>query len=247
MTVICKNCGVHFKGNYCYNCSQKAGTGRLKLGNVLHELWHNFTHTDRSALTLITALFANPGRVIQEYIEGKRKKFFNPYTFFLVSGAILIFLTGRVFKYEDELYDYRNEFGQALSQYYNIILLCSMPVIALILKAVFLNKKYNYAEWISFLIFSYCIVNVVQVVMQLLYFPLIRWHSSLVGFTDAFAYLIILAIAASFIKPRTFLSWVQCIIAVVLMYICVEIIAKFLYLLWYGVPFKVLLKNYELI
>lgn len=248
MTIVCKNCGVHFKGSYCYNCSQKAATGRLQVSNVLHELWHNFTHTDRSALGLIAALFKKPGAVIQDYIDGRRKKYFNPYTFFLVTGAIVIFLTGRVFKYEDDLYKYYNEFGQAVNKYYTIILLCSMPLIAGILKVVFANKRYNYAEWISFLIFSYCIVNVVQVVIQLLYFPFIKYHSTLVGYTEATSYIIILIVTISFIKPRTVAAWLQCIAAIVLMYVCVEILAKCIYLMvGYGVPFKVLFKNYELV
>lgn len=246
MNITCKNCGVHFKGNYCYNCSQKASTGRLKVSNVLHELWHNFTHTDRSALSLMTALFKRPGAVIQDYIEGRRKKYFNPYTFFLVSGAILIFLTGQVFKYEDKLYDYRNEYGQAVNQYYTIILLCSMPLIALILKMVFANKKYNYAEWVSFLIFSYCIVNIVQVGIQLLYFPLIKYHSSILGYTDLSSYIILLITLISFVRPRKVLPWLQCIAAILLIFILVEA-AKAIYLLWYGVPFKILIKNYEII
>lgn len=246
MNITCKNCGVHFKGNYCYNCSQKASTGRLKVSNVLHELWHNFTHTDRSALSLMTALFKRPGAVIQDYIEGRRKKYFNPYTFFLVSGAILIFLTGQVFKYEDKLYDYRNEYGQAVNQYYTIILLCSMPLIALILKMVFANKKYNYAEWVSFLIFSYCIVNIVQVGIQLLYFPLIKYHSSILGYTDLSSYIILLITLISFVRPRKVLPWLQCIASILLIFILVEA-AKAIYLLWYGVPFKILIKNYEII
>ena len=243
MTVVCKNCGVHFKGNYCYNCSQKAATDRLKVSNVLHELWHNFTHTDRSALGLLAALFKNPGRVIQDYIEGKRKKYFNPYTFFLVSGAIVIFLTGKVFKYEDALYEFHNEFGQAVNQFYTIILLCSMPLMALILKWVFANKKYNYAEWISFLIFSFCIVNVVQVVIQLLYFIFIKWHSSLLGYTEATSYLIILWVTISFIKPRSIVAWLQCIAAMLLIFVCVEVLAKGIYLWWFGVPVEMLIKS----
>lgn len=243
MNITCKNCGVHFKGNYCYNCSQKTSTGRLKVSNVLHELWHNFTHTDHSALGLVAALYKSPGRVIQDYIDGKRKKYFNPYTFFIVSGAILIFLSGKVFKYEDALYDYRNEFGQAANQYYTIILLCCMPLMALILKGMFAGKKYNYAEWISFLIFSFCMVNVLQIVFQLLYFPLIKWHSSLLTFTEATSYFLILWALVSFIKPRSAWAWIKCILAIFFLFICVELLGKGTYLWWFGVPLEMLIDN----
>lgn len=247
MTVICKNCGTHFQGKYCTNCSQKAGTGRLKVANVLDEFWHNLTHTDRSALGLIKDEFKNPGLVIREYLAGKRKKYFNPYSFFLVSSGILIFLTMKVFKYEDQLYQYRNEFGQYTSEHYTILVLLSLPFLAGALKLFFFKRDINYPEWVAFFIFSYCLINVIQIVFQLLYFPLIKYHSYWLGYTEMFSYIVLLYTLCSFIKPRRFTNWIQCILTVIFVFFFIEVLAKLLALwLVMGVPLKVLIKGFSL-
>ncbi len=247
MTVVCKNCANHFKGKFCPNCSQKASTGRLKVSNVLEELWHNFTHTDKSVVGLIASLFKNPGLVIREYIDGKRKKYFNPYTFFLVSGGILIFFTMKVFSIEDELYKFYNEFGQYTSEHYTVILLASMPFLAGLLRLVFWKREINYSEWVIFFVFAYCIINVIQIGIQLLYFPLIKYHRSWLGVTELFTYFILLFVLVSFIRPVKFIQWLQCIVSITVIFFFVEILAK-LAALWLvlGVPLKMLLKNFSL-
>lgn len=76
--IECKNCGTAFEGKFCPNCSQKAATHRLTLGHFIHETTHALTHTDKGILLLIKELFVRPGIVAREYVEGKRKKYFNP-------------------------------------------------------------------------------------------------------------------------------------------------------------------------
>lgn len=245
MNIICKNCNAHFKGNYCPHCSQKAGTGRLKLAHVLHEFWHNFTHTDKGYLSLVAALTVRPGVVIREFIEGKRKKYFNPYTFFLVTTALLIFIANRVFKYEDKLSQYNNEYGQYLNLHYNIIVLCSVPVLALLLQLIFVKRHYNYAEWVTFLVFAYGLINFYQVIFQLLYFPLIKYHAVLSQYTTAIGYVMLGYVLVKFIEPRKWWQWLQCIFVTLLIYYFVELIASLIALRIYGVPDEKLIRMFK--
>ena len=248
MNVVCKNCGNHFKGKYCSNCAQKANAGRLRVSNVIDELWHNFTHTDRTALGLIYALIQNPGRVIREYIAGKRKKYFNPYTFFLLSSGILIFITMHVFKYEDKLYRINNEFGQFTSSQYTAIVLCCFPFLAGICRLLFFRKGYNFSEWVVFFVFSYCIINLLQIIIELLYFPLIKYHFGYRAYTEFLSYVVLFVILVSFIRPSGIINWLQCVFCIVLVFFFVELLANFIALwLIYGIPIKVLFKKRHLI
>jgi Protein of unknown function (DUF3667) len=238
MNIVCKNCDVHFKGYYCPNCAQKASTTRLKPGNILHEFWHNFTHTDKGIVGLIRLLFINPGKVIREYIEGKRKKYFNPYTFFLIVTALLIYVAGKVFHYEDERYHYNNEFGQYISKHYNIIILLSLPFLAGLLRWIFLRKGYNYAEWVVFFVFAFGIINFIQLLIQLCYFPLVAYHASFNGYTLLLVYIVFIVVLLSFIQPKKIWGWLQCLLAGVLVYFFVERIAKGVALVYWGIPLK---------
>ena len=247
MTCICKNCGVSFEGVFCPNCAQKASTGRLNVSDVVHEMWHNFTHTDRSVLGFIAGLFTKPGIVIREYIAGKRKKYFNPYTFFLVSSAILIFITKKVFHYEDSLYHYNNEFGQFTSEQYTIIILFSLPFMGGILRMIFSGRDINYSEWITFLIFSYCLINVIQIVIQLIYFPLIKYHHTvLLSYTELSPYVILFFLLVKFIQPRNFGGWTKCTVSILVLFFFVEWVAKII-ALWLANPISLsrLISNYS--
>jgi hypothetical protein len=84
----CKNCGYQVDGKYCSNCSQKASTHRLTVKHILHEGFHAVTHTDTGILYLIKELTYRPGFVAREYLEGKRKKYYNPFTFLMILIAI---------------------------------------------------------------------------------------------------------------------------------------------------------------
>ncbi len=243
MSTVCKNCGIGFKGNYCFNCAQKASTTRLKTGNVLEEFWHNFTHTDTSAFGLFGAMLINPGRVVREYIAGKRKKYFNPFTFFILATAVLIFITEKIFNYEDKLFQIRNEFGQYISKHYNIIIFCSLPFLAVILKAVFFKLKYNFAEWVSFLVFSFGFINAVQICIHSFYFIFIEYHYRLEGYVKLGSYILFTVILISFIKPVTFGRWLLCIVAGLLAYFFVELISTSIAFWLWGMPLQQIINN----
>ncbi len=243
MSTVCKNCGITFKGNFCFNCSQKAATTRLKTSNVTEEFWHNFTHTDKSAFGLMGALAINPGKVIREYIGGKRKKYFNPFTFFFIVTAILIFVTSKVFHYEDQLFKTRNEFGQYISKQYNLIILCCLPFLGIILKIIFFKIKYNFAEWVTFLVFAFGFINAVQIVIHTSYFIFIEYHYKVEGYVKIAGYILFTIMLLSFIQPSNIVKWFQCILAGAMAYFFVELIGSGVALWLWGMPVNEVIKN----
>ena len=181
-------------------------------------------------------MFKNPGLVIREYIYGKRKKYFNPYTFFLLATALLIYVNEKLFHYEDRLYKINNEYGQYLSHNYNIIVLLSIPFLAGLVKLIFFKRNYNYAEWVTFFIFSFGFINFIQLLIQLCYFPLIVYHYQYHGYTQLLGYIIFIMVLIKFIQPKKISTWLQCIFAGLLVYMFVERIAMGAALAYWGMP-----------
>lgn len=245
MTITCKNCGTHFKGKFCPDCSQKATAGRLKVSHVMDELWHNFTHTDKGYLSLLKAMVKQPGIVIRDYIEAKRKRYFNPYTFYLVTTALLIFVTSLVFKYEDKLYNYRNEFGQYLNAHRNYIILCCMPFMAIILQLTFFKKKYNYAEWVTFVVFAFGLINFASIIIQLFYFPLIKYHSIANPYSEIVSYGLFLYVLLRFIQPKKWWEVLQCLLVTIIILYFVESLAQLVTLWIWGVPVEKLIQMFK--
>lgn len=91
--MICKNCEAPLQGNYCSNCGQSAHLHPITVKQVLHDFIHAFTHADKGFLLTIKALSLRPGIVAREYIDGKRKKYFNPLSFLVLTMAVSAYLS----------------------------------------------------------------------------------------------------------------------------------------------------------
>ena len=89
MTTTCKNCGQHFKGNFCNNCGQSADTQELNFKFLRKNIFKlMFKYLDKGILYTSKQLFTRPGNAIREYIEGKRVNHFEPFAL-LVTIATL--------------------------------------------------------------------------------------------------------------------------------------------------------------
>jgi hypothetical protein len=149
-TTICLNCQtpIHTKDKFCKNCGQKANTHRLSMHDIGHELLHAFTHADKGILFLIKELIQHPGFVIKEYIEGKRKKYFSPFTFLLIIvGISTLAMNWSGFIAENPAYAKmpNNPVKDFFTKHVNIVILLNVPLLAMF-NTLFFYKQLNYAE-----------------------------------------------------------------------------------------------------
>ena len=93
--MICKNCDASFDSKFCPNCGQKADIHAITVKHVLHDFLHAFTHADKGFLMLAKELLTKPGIIAREYVEGKRKKYFNPLSFLVITSAVSAYITGK--------------------------------------------------------------------------------------------------------------------------------------------------------
>jgi len=87
-SVICKNCGTKFSGNFCNHCGQKADIKRLNLHRFLFNTFHAFTHMDAGYLHTLKELAIRPGHTIREYLQGKRSNHRDPVLMLIIIGGI---------------------------------------------------------------------------------------------------------------------------------------------------------------
>lgn len=83
----CLNCNTALQPNqnFCSVCGQRTSTHRFSLKGIFgHDFIHSVFHVDRGFFFTIKMLFTKPGYFIKEYLEGKRVKYFNYFTFILL-------------------------------------------------------------------------------------------------------------------------------------------------------------------
>jgi hypothetical protein len=166
----CLNCGTILTADdkFCPTCGQKTDIHRITLKHIFHEFFHSFTHADKGFLGMIADLAVKPGIVAREYVAGKRKKYFNPFTFFILCLGLLVF-TNNIFKSvaQDQhadprvlaqlptekqkrsyvkLIDRVNEGTEIGRHHLNFVFMIPLPFYALVVWLFFKRRGYNYSE-----------------------------------------------------------------------------------------------------
>ncbi len=149
---------------------------RFTMPHFVHEVFHAFTHADKGVIHLMKNLAIRPGVTAREYIlEGKRKKYFNPFTFLLLVLGFSVFINSYFEPYgkskpatersatassQQVPSADRAAIGQRratvmsmLNKRSNVIAFIAIPIFALIFWLFFRKSGIRYAEHLVALIF----------------------------------------------------------------------------------------------
>lgn len=177
----CKNCHTELQEHdeYCSKCGGKIIRNRLSFKNLFEHLSETFFNYDNKLLRTFVQLFKNPEDVIVGYINGVRKRYINPISFFglaLTISGLSIFILKKF--YIDDL-DFSHVFeGMEVSQdvfsgtfnnaleYNSLFYSFLIPLFALISWVIFLNKKYNYTEHIIIYLYSMSLLSIIMVIIS---------------------------------------------------------------------------------
>ncbi|PWT75239.1 MAG: hypothetical protein C5B59_09415 [Bacteroidetes bacterium] len=153
METVCKNCNQPAAQNFCSNCGQKTSTTRFNHKHLIHDFIHGFFHIDHGIVYTAWELLRNPGRVLRDYLGGKRIRYFNPFTFLLLVGGFGAFVLPRL-HWTSFFFDVgiiapkaadQHAWNSSL-QHFSLRLLLFIPFYALISRLFYFNKDYNYSE-----------------------------------------------------------------------------------------------------
>jgi hypothetical protein len=190
----CLNCDQTLiqSQNFCANCGQPTPVHRFTIKHFLHEGFHAFTHADKGLFNLLKELLIRPGVVAREYIAGKRKKYFNPFTFFLILAAFYVFagslkmasthgvnqtIPAQIAQIKNPVakrqamdkYERGIKAKVFMTKYSNTVAMVAVPFFALLFWLSYYRKKYNYAEH---LLASLLFVSFANLAFSVIVFPL---------------------------------------------------------------------------
>src|SRR5258705_12680748 len=99
----CKNCGGSLTNTqqFCPHCGQKSGIPRITTQSLVREFFQTILHAEKGIANLVRGLTTQPGIVVTEYVEGKRKKYFNPFSFLAICIGFMVLLNGWLKPYQD--------------------------------------------------------------------------------------------------------------------------------------------------
>jgi len=156
----CKNCHKELVAgaDYCYACGAKVIRKRLTFRNLFEHVSETFFNYDNKLLRTFIDLFVRPEEVLGLYIDGVRKRYVNPVSYFglaiTLTGIYLLLMS----KYFPEMMDFsylaiegqeemQRKNTQLIFEYQTLVMMLYIPIYALLARVTFIGlKKYNYTE-----------------------------------------------------------------------------------------------------
>ncbi len=164
----CLNCQTAFTGNFCNHCGQKKEVKRFTFSYIFSEFFHAFTHADKGVLVLLKQIIIHPGKVAYEYIEeGKRKKYFNLFTFFLLVTALATFVESKELDLKESIFHENNEYGFAFNLYSKALTLITIPLLAFFIWLIhYPKRKLFFSEYCVFAMLLMTLLRLVEIVAK---------------------------------------------------------------------------------
>ncbi len=181
----CKNCHteLHEQDDYCPNCGARVIRNRLTFKNLFEHISETFFNYDNKLLRTLISLFIRPEVVIDDYVNGVRKRFVNPISFFGLSlslSGLSVFIIKKfylehfdIMAWMADLEIFNNPYSQEMlakqsmgntMEYTSLMFSAMIPAFALISWVVFLDKKYNFTEHIVLYMYSLSFYSILSVI-----------------------------------------------------------------------------------
>lgn len=201
----CKNCHKEIapQGKFCQHCGAKVVMERLSFKHLTDEFSQQFLNWDNRFLYTLKSLLVRPENVISEYVEGVRKRYINPLSFFAISltiSGLYLFVMQKYFPdvldmsrwFENENQKMGNQKLTAFVYEYNsFVSFIIIPGISFISWIVFWNKRYNYIEHCTIYFYTMPLFSMLTSIITLitaLFLPIEPLLSSIILWLMFFVY-----------------------------------------------------------
>ena len=228
----CQNCNHQFTGEYCNQCGQKV-IHRITIGHIAHDLVHAFTHADKGFFYMMLQLFKNPGKVAREYIlEGKRKRYFTPFQYILLIGAVAAIVVVNSHYMETAMRSLTSadvstkqaammqQISYLQGKYYNAFILIQLPFLSLSTFWLYKKYRYNYAEHLTLHTFITAQTTLIGMVLMIGFFfighssmSMVRIFTVISGIIAAVYHIIMYM---QFFGQKTFAGFLKALLAYIL-------------------------------
>lgn len=185
----CKTCNNPYKktAQYCSNCGAKIVDDRLSLKGTWEEFVGPFFSWDNNFWRTFFGLFKNPKDVLEAYISGARKKYFQPFSYIILYATIAVFFykffpMEIIMNYSEGFTkDYSStnpssnvpkinmkSYMETLMSYYNFFVLLLIPVYALTSYIIFNKRDHNFFEHLVFNSYLQTNLGFISLVLQVI-------------------------------------------------------------------------------
>ncbi|MCL7765364.1 DUF3667 domain-containing protein [Polaribacter sp. Z014] len=89
----CKNCNNEFENKFCNHCGQSSKVDRINWKYLVNSIANDIFQINHGFLYTAKILLLKPGKNLSDFFTGKRKNFYKPFAFLLISSTIFLLST----------------------------------------------------------------------------------------------------------------------------------------------------------
>lgn len=180
--MVCKNCKrlLPQQINYCNGCGAKVIKNRLTIRNLFEDFAYRYLNYDNKFFQTILHLFKKPEIVIESYINGTRRKFTDPISFFAIAltiAGLQLFIIQTFFPNafdvssfsQPGMEGFQKSNVENLQKYQSLYMMAYIPIYALITKLVFFNiKTFNFTELLVAYLYLQAQITIVSAIISII-------------------------------------------------------------------------------
>lgn len=253
----CKTCDfqLEHEAKYCSNCGSKIVDERLSWKGTWEEFIGPFFNWENNFWRTFFGLFKNPKDVLEAYITGARKKYFQPFSYIILYATIAVFFykffpMDIVIESSDAFAEGFNSYKpkdkpikvpefdmksymETFMSYYNFIILSLIPVYALTSYIIYAKRGHNFFEHLVFnsylqANFGYCSLFLQLIFINIIGLPFMQFSYFLFIFFFVFAIYAFKKLYKQNIKQSLF-SALKYILLFIVLYMVVIILAAIIF------------------
>lgn len=254
----CKTCDfqLEHEAKYCSNCGSKIVDDRLSWKGTWEEFIGPFFNWENNFWRTFFGLFKNPKDVLEAYITGARKKYFQPFSYIILYATVAVFFY-KFFPME-VIMDYSEGFTkgykstnpssnvpkidmknymETFMSYYNFFVLLLIPAYALTSYIIFNKRGHNFFEHLVFNSYLQSNLGFISLFLQVV---LVNMLGMSFGFYSIlFLFLFILFTLYAFKKlysqnlKQSIASGIKYLLLFFGLYICIILVFSFLFVIMY--------------
>lgn len=165
----CKNCNSELIADFCHKCGQRSTVDKVTFTETFQDFVDATFSVNAPLINTALLLFIKPGFLLQEYLNGKRKSFYKPVSFFIITTFIYLIIRSVIdynpmttagVKVGGEMLV---EAGRYMVKNINNIMFLFVITLGLFLK-LFFRKKYSLAEYIAVSFYSMGVYTLIGLV-----------------------------------------------------------------------------------
>lgn len=196
----CLNCGCEVNNKFCPGCGQSTRVNRITWKSIANEFIQSLTNIERSIAGTTWQLLKNPGKALDEYITGKRKKYHSPIGYFLILLALSVIFQQLVISkigfhpvIREGITFHNSESIQVFLKHGTWIYIFTFPFSAAIFYFILARPTYSYIESLVITVYAFSIAYVIFILLNItggliLSFNVFHWKFFLFQISAANAY-----------------------------------------------------------